>query len=110
MTSGITRGGAYGENDVYYIAEDDMGAPRPPFCAAFEASAKYDLEEERERPTFLGTPTTEALIQIKGSCTMTQLDVRQPFGDYIQEGSIQTNSSTNQGDNQPGLTSIICLP
>lgn len=47
MTSGITRGGAYGENDVYYIAEDDMGAPRAPFCTAFEASAKYDLIEER---------------------------------------------------------------
>lgn len=30
---------------------------------------------------------------------MAKLDIGQPFGDYVQEGSIQTDGSTNQSDN-----------
>jgi hypothetical protein len=65
---------------------------------------------KQDIPTFFSTPATKALVQVKGSCTMTQLDIRQPFGDYIQEGGIHANSCANQGDNQPGLTGIISLP
>jgi len=41
---------------------------------------------------------------------MAQLDIGQPFGDYVQEGGIHTDSSANQGDDQPCLTSIVSLP
>jgi hypothetical protein len=41
---------------------------------------------------------------------MTELDIGQPFGDYVQEGSVHTDGSTNQSDDQPCLTSIISLP
>jgi hypothetical protein len=30
---------------------------------------------------------------------MTQLDIGQPFGDYIQEGGVHADGCTNQGDN-----------
>jgi hypothetical protein len=41
---------------------------------------------------------------------MTQLDIGQPFGDYIQESGVHADGCTDQGDNQPGLTGIISLP
>jgi len=36
---------AYGEEDVYYIAEHDMRTPRPPLCTAFAASVHCERWE-----------------------------------------------------------------
>jgi len=38
LEDGNGKAGAYGKDDIDYIAEDDMGAPGMPLCAAFAES------------------------------------------------------------------------
>lgn len=39
---------------------------------------------------------------------MAQLDVGQPFGYDVQEGSVDADGSTNESDDDPSLGSLVC--
>lgn len=61
-------------------------------------------------PTAFIAPAAEFLIQIEGRGAIATLGIRQPFRNNIQEPCVQSNSSPDQGDNNPRLSGIVRVP
>lgn len=60
------------------------------------------------RLTVILAPTTEFLVEIERSGAVPHLDVRQPLRDYVQEGSVHPDSSTDNCDYNPPLCGLVC--
>jgi len=52
-------------------------------------------------------PAAKVLVEVECSGAVSHLDVSQPFRDDVEEGSVQADGSTDDGDDYPALGGLV---
>lgn len=60
--------------------------------------------------TIVLSPAAEVLVEVEAGCAVSELDVGEPFRDYVEEGGIQANSRAYKRDDDPSLRGIVRFP
>lgn len=93
MTAPGDVGREYREDGIYDVVRQPERSPSPPFRA----------------PT-LYTPAAELFVEIESRSAITQLDIGEPLCNDIQGRRIEPDDGSDDGDNEPCLTSLIRVP
>lgn len=65
-------------------------------------------DQRQETQTIILAPTTEFLVQVEGGRAMAHLDVRQPFGDDVEQRGVHSDGGADDGDHNPALRGLVC--